>query len=91
MITLVHDSVAKTLSLYVNGNYVSQVATSGDIYANNTLNIGGRQGSANFAGSISDVRIYATPLSAEDILVLYKDGGMIDKKNGVYAYEFKEE
>jgi hypothetical protein len=24
-------------------------------------------------------------------LVLYKDGGMIDKKNGVYAYEFKEE
>jgi hypothetical protein len=25
------------------------------------------------------------------VLTLYQDSGIIDKKNGVYAYEFKEE
>lgn len=44
-----------------------------------------------FAGSISDVKIYATALSAEDILTMYKTSGIIDNKNNVYAYEFKEE
>lgn len=44
-----------------------------------------------FVGSISDVRLYATALSAEDILTMYKTSGIIDNKNNVYAYEFKEE
>ena len=44
-----------------------------------------------FVGSISDVRLYATALSAEDILTMYKTSGIIDNKGNVYAYEFKEE
>lgn len=42
-------------------------------------------------GSISDFRIYATPLSADEILTMYKNSGIIDNKGNVYAYEFKEE
>lgn len=44
-----------------------------------------------FAGSISDVRVYATALSADDILTIYKTSGIIDNEGNVYAYEFKEE
>ena len=44
-----------------------------------------------FNGSISDFRIYATALTVDDILTLYKTSGIIDNKGNVYAYEFKEE
>ena len=44
-----------------------------------------------FNGSMSDFRIYATALSADEILTMYKNSGIIDKKGKVYAYEFKEE
>ena len=43
-----------------------------------------------FNGSISDVRIYATALSAEEILTLYKNSSIIDNNNSVYAKEFEE-
>ena len=44
-----------------------------------------------FNGSISDAKVYATALSAEDVLTMYKNSGIIDNKGNVYAYEFKEE
>lgn len=44
-----------------------------------------------FVGSISDVRVYCTALSVEDILKLYEISGIIDNKGNAYAYEFKEE
>lgn len=44
-----------------------------------------------FVGSISDAKVYATALSADDILTMYKNSGIIDNKGNVYAYEFKEE
>ena len=91
MITLVHNSVTKTLTLYVDGTQKVQITTDGTINPNNTLNIGGRQNSAEYNGSISDFRIYATALSADDILTIYKNSGIIDNKGNVYAYEFKEE
>lgn len=44
-----------------------------------------------FVGSISDVRVYATALSADEILTMYKTSGIIDNKGNIYAYELKEE
>ena len=40
--------------------------------------------------SISDFRIYATALSAEDILVLYKNSVYIDNQGNLYGAELRE-
>ena len=91
MLTLVHDCTAKTLTLYVDGVQRAQITTNGTVYPNNTLNIGGRQNTAGYTGSISDFRIYVTALSAEDIKELYQTSAIVDNQGNSYAYEFKEE
>ena len=42
-------------------------------------------------GSLSDWRMYATPLTENDIKQLYKTCGYVDNKNNMYTFEFKEE
>jgi len=46
--------------------------------------------SQNYKGLLSDARIYATALSAEDVLELYHTSASIDNKGNVYAYELEE-
>lgn len=58
--------------------------TIGDSYTGTSWN------GTPFTGRLSDFRIYATALTADDILTLYKTSGIIDNKGNVYAYEFKE-
>ena len=71
-IVLVHDAIEAKLKLYVNGLFVDEVITDGTVYNSDILDIGGRQGTAQYNGNISDFRIYATALSAEDIQALYQ-------------------
>ena len=87
---------AGTITWYTNG-----VATSTSNVSSNTtqfsdyIAIGnsytGTSWNTDFVGNISDVRIYSTVLSAEDIKELYNTSASIDKNGNMYAYEFKEE
>ena len=46
--------------------------------------------SQNYDGLMSDFRIYATALSADDVMALYKNAGYVDSDGNVYAYEMTE-
>ena len=47
-------------------------------------------GTPAFKGLMSDVRIYSTALSADDVLELYHTSAFIVNDGTVYAYELEE-
>ena len=83
---------------YLNGILVGTETTNVGDLSNIGINASIGNSSTNAAagagnqiyGSLSDFRIYATALSAEEILTLYKNSGIIDNNNSVYTREFKE-
>lgn len=79
-----------TKLIYINGinrtNINGPNKTSTPAGISDTVTIG-----TNLAGYISDYRIYATALSAEDILELYNTPAFIDNKQNFFAYEFIED
>ena len=98
MLTGTWDGV--TAKLYVDGAVVGSAAMADIGYAQSSgafvigkmsYNYTSSTTYFPFAGSISDAKVYATALSADDILTMYKNSGIIDNKGNVYAYEFKEE
>ena len=76
--------------LYVNGE-LKITGTSANIPTGNYF-IGSwsTATSQNYEGQMSDFRIYATALSAEDILDLYHTSANIDNLGGVHGFEFEE-
>lgn len=77
------------IKLYINGELVS-TGTSHTLPDKANYYIGSYNGSQSFKGNISDVRIYVTELSAEDIAELYHSVVIVDNTGKSYAYEYFE-
>ena len=82
--------------LYINGTLINStssygtLANIGNVFSIGASSSNGAAGGNQVYGSMSDFRIYATALSAEDILTLYKNAGAIDNKNNFYSFELGE-
>ncbi|QLH19310.1 LamG-like jellyroll fold domain-containing protein [Streptomyces sp. Rer75] len=72
----VHDTVADTLTLYVNGQQADSVKLGGSWYADGPMFIGAgsyEQKPDNvFPGQIDDVRLYDRPVSSGEVLQLFR-------------------
>lgn len=87
---------SSNIKLYVNGvlkvtttsTAFTSIGTKGTIGASSTNTATGSGN--NFAGALSDFRIYATALSDADVLDLYKNSASIDNKGNLFAREFSE-
>lgn len=85
-----------SIKRYIDGELVNTTDVSGTLSGGVSRKIYiGRYGtSTNYASMKlleSDVRIYATALSADDIQNLYKTTASIDDHSNVYGYELQEE
>ena len=80
VITVYYDG-----EFYRSDNRSSTGQFMGGAYAT-TQSIGYNQ----FGGSLSDFRIYATALSADDVKALYNVGASVDDRGNMFTYEFDE-
>lgn len=92
---LVITKSGSTVKGYINGvlKDTSTTALSGTIPSTATnfrIGADSRTGSTMFKGSISDFRLYATALSADDIKRLYEVSASVSKNNSMLGYEMKE-
>ena len=80
-------------SVYINGQPETQSGAS-NYYIHNNDNFylwkRAYNDSYTYTGALSDLRIYATALSANDVMALYKNAGYVDSDGNVYAYEMTE-
>ncbi len=77
----VHDAVADTLTLYVNGVKSGSTTLAGAFYADQSMYIGASNYSgamaAYFPGSVDDVRVLDRPVSAEEVQQMYKQRPLV--------------
>lgn len=98
MLTGTFDRIAQQTKFYIDGELKGTNSTSssnGVGYANNRLIISGEAqsttpASSYFVGEESDVRIYATALTADQVLDLYKSSASVAKNGTLIGYEFIE-
>ncbi|MFD7101402.1 LamG-like jellyroll fold domain-containing protein [Streptomyces celluloflavus] len=80
-LTGVHDTVADTLTLYVNGQETGSVKLGGAFYAGQSMYIGAGNYSGNpgafFPGEIDEVRLYDRPVSAEEARQLFQQRPLV--------------
>lgn len=80
-----------TVKYYLDGELKGSKPTSIGNWSN-PLSIGARTTNANIIkAKLSDLRIYATELSAADISTLYNARAAVDSKHNCWAYEFIQE
>ncbi|MFI1950958.1 LamG-like jellyroll fold domain-containing protein [Streptomyces xinghaiensis] len=80
-LTGVHDTVADTLTLYVNGRLAGSTKLGGAFYASQSMFIGATSHSGqvkqHFPGSIDDVRLFDRPVSAEEARQLFQQRPLV--------------
>lgn len=89
MVTLVNDGTNELY--YVNGELVKTITKKSMPSGNYFIGAWQLSSKQNYKGLISDFRIYATALSADDVKDLYELGAAIDTNNILYTYELNEE
>ena len=89
MVTMTRDGTKE--KYYVDGEFKSEIDAVS--MPTGTYYIGAWKTATqqNYYGLMSDFRIYATALSADDIKQLYQTSGLIDNGQNMYSYEFKDE
>ena len=98
MLTGTFDRIAQQTKFYIDGELKGTNSTSSSNavgYANNRLIISGEAqsttpASSYFVGEESDVRIYATALTADQVLDLYKSSASVANNGTLIGYEFIE-
>ena len=100
MLTGIYDRLNQKVQIYVDGQLDNDYAagTSNNIGYNgsNVIWIGAEATGSNttasngMVGLFSDFRIYATALSADDILSLYHTSAKVDNLGGFHTFELSE-
>ena len=86
LITNVFDG--SSMKMYIDGILVNSSSVSGTLQSMNNLYVGRFNGVDTYGNTQlyeSDVRVYATALSASDILSLYQNSAYIDSSDNVYG------
>ena len=80
-----------TIKRYLNGNStpIQSIACPGFKSNNDKLSVAGFWG-PTFKGHLSDFRIYATALSAEDIKELYNTSAYVSDNGTLLTYSVEE-
>ena len=88
----VWDNASATHKIYINGvEKLTVTSCSGAATSNHTKKeVGMENSNRPYYGQISDVRIYATALSASDMADLYKTSASLIKDGHLMAYDFRE-
>ncbi|MGW6274565.1 LamG-like jellyroll fold domain-containing protein [Streptomyces sp. NPDC055060] len=77
----VHDTIANTLTLYVNGALAGETKLAGAFYADQSMYLGAGSYSGevknHFPGSIDDVRLLDRPVSAEEVQQMFKQRPLV--------------
>lgn len=96
-ITCVYNRKNSYKKVYINGVLVGTSNVIGSLenigsnasIGNSSTNAAAGAGNQLY-GNLSDFRIYSTALSDKDVLTLYRNRAAVDKKQILYASEFKE-
>lgn len=80
-----------TVKLYIDGEFKANAKTYKGITGTSIYMNGWDSGTSyNFNGQLSDFRIYATALSADDVKRLYEVSASVSKNGSMLGYEMKE-
>lgn len=77
----VHDTVANTLTLYVNGAKAGTTELSGAFYADQSMYVGvgsySGQLKSYFPGTIDDIRLFDRPVSTQEVQQLFRQRPLV--------------